>query len=1322
VDNNYIDPVLREKELDGYRSIAQKIRNRLQQLENASDKDRKRWIWELLQNAVDAANDQEVDIEVILGNDFVKFRHNGGVFTPRNVTNLVHQISSKEGTNSIGRFGTGFLTTHTLSRIVEVEGVFIPSNIVNENRDNYYKFNLILDRTGKTEGELVEGIASAWDKYKREEIATPDLSFWTSFNYVNADIEVAKETIKDFETYICYSLAFVKKIRSVKIINEIENETVSFKFSEEETISDFIKTVTFQKTINENSIDIDILLVENESISLAIEIDNSKYNQTLILPIAENIPRLFCAYPLIGSEQFYFPFVINSIKFNPTQERDNLYLKGETYQSKPNKDLLLQATELYKIATNYVTAQKWKDLYILAKHQLPHENDEFDAKWYIDKIQNAIREQLLSIPIVENSFGNFLPIVKNEKYQNVAYFPYNPIFELREQIWKFAIDLFPIQIPKIQHIHDWYEILWNKEKGLQATIDNLTYQISIKQNLRTLKTQLKNKEFPEIEWLNTFVKFVEENQPELLDKYAILPNQYGDFKLKKELNKDNQIPNELKCILRDLGDDCFEDLLDLKITNVNIENAVWSIHSIVPKINAIIDRNEFFRLDDQIYDLLIKNGVDKKLVDNLKTIIRFKVFNNKQKLISKIKNIIGNEFSKIDIPQNSIFARKHIIALMSLISDNSDNNNYRINLYQIIKDFNNSTPSILTIPNLPETTWQKADIWILKHIISEIQSFKTIDKLCEHLKQNISKEIDNNKTLEWLNNFFIFLLENEKLELLSEKAVYPNQLGIFRKKSELFQDLNIPKQFKDILENLEKKQETIPNIVGWRPILLHKEIIAFDEKDKLNTKTVKEISEKINNLLSEIDFKDNEESQNILFSLIGYTKETNYEIQEKIWQILRAFYYDRIPEEILNLENSNDFDWNLCFLNCIEILLLDVTNCKYVEAIDSKLTGATTAIDWLHNLIDFLQKDEEYKSFLNDDEFAVLPNQNGVLCPKSKLYSDDGTIDEELKEILRYLQPEWIDELLDKKIYLDLQNRTRSFDDIANEIDKVFKDLSGIDKEKNEFKNAFKILYNWIEEPTNTEKLKCFDWTYRNRHELFMSTIGDRREKDAVLSLAASGNAQIFSDIAKNERYSKADFEFIANNPDKIRRLRENQNSKEELTTKQNVREEQLEYINKKTGMNFKNFETIIETLKNVDVFENEPEEGSPQTQVGHSKYVDIQAIKRANEQAHISIIEYLDNQPEYNIKNGITEISKTIYKTWKKGIEIYIVTKSANNGIVYLKDDEIQILKKTDKKILFSELWVYKNGGIYEINIGNILEKWNTKTIKAEMFDFKKS
>ncbi|MFK7979094.1 MAG: ATP-binding protein [Saprospiraceae bacterium] len=188
------NPITREIQKDYNRAIAQKIRNRLQQLENANEKDKKRWIWELLQNANDTVTKNEtVDIEIIVGNNLVEFRHNGGYFSPRNITNLVHQISSKEGQDNIGRFGTGFLTTHTLSRIVEVSGIYTEEN-------TYYSFKIHLDRTGHTEPELVKCIEKTWETFDNELLTKKPLErVWTSFKYLKPNINIAKNTITNMD-------------------------------------------------------------------------------------------------------------------------------------------------------------------------------------------------------------------------------------------------------------------------------------------------------------------------------------------------------------------------------------------------------------------------------------------------------------------------------------------------------------------------------------------------------------------------------------------------------------------------------------------------------------------------------------------------------------------------------------------------------------------------------------------------------------------------------------------------------------------------------------------------------------------------------------------------------------------------------------------------------------------------------------------------------------------------------------------------------------------------------------------------------------------
>ena len=239
------DPILIEKELDGYRSIAQKIRNRLHQLDNANDKDKRRWVWELLQNAIDAGNNKPVDITIEINADYLSFQHNGGYFLPRSVTNLVHQISSKEGSESVGRFGTGFLTTHTLSRRVEVESFF-------ENNGAFYPFKLEMDRTGRTEDALVLGIERTWDLYKNapqsKELSIPNPS--TIFKYLEPNFDVAQQTLNDAIGFMPYCFAFVPLLNTFTVRN-INNTNISFKRSGEFKLGENLSILSFEKTEGE---------------------------------------------------------------------------------------------------------------------------------------------------------------------------------------------------------------------------------------------------------------------------------------------------------------------------------------------------------------------------------------------------------------------------------------------------------------------------------------------------------------------------------------------------------------------------------------------------------------------------------------------------------------------------------------------------------------------------------------------------------------------------------------------------------------------------------------------------------------------------------------------------------------------------------------------------------------------------------------------------------------------------------------------------------------------------------------------------------------
>ena len=118
-----------------YNEISAKIIDGLETLYGKYTSSSQRWIWELIQNAKDSSADSApVKIEIIINKDSLEFKHSGKPFTYENLISLVHQTSikkryddnAKEGDipPTTGKFGTGFISTHLLSRVVEIQGVF----------------------------------------------------------------------------------------------------------------------------------------------------------------------------------------------------------------------------------------------------------------------------------------------------------------------------------------------------------------------------------------------------------------------------------------------------------------------------------------------------------------------------------------------------------------------------------------------------------------------------------------------------------------------------------------------------------------------------------------------------------------------------------------------------------------------------------------------------------------------------------------------------------------------------------------------------------------------------------------------------------------------------------------------------------------------------------------------------------------------------------------------------------------------------------------------------------------------------------------------
>ncbi len=230
---------------NNYKLTADKILQLLSQIRGDRSASAKRWVWELLQNAKDVPNKfGKVSVEIeLVSKDTLKFRHNGDTFTTMNITGLIQQVSSKDSQNregQTGKFGTGFICTHLLSDIIDVEGVVTYMGV---NR----RFSIALDRSGYRSEDLLPRIESTLEELRHIETAysvvdnyeanRTEQSFDTVFTYHLTTEEKKKSAIEGLDDLInTLPITLVtqsKKIKQVRVINRLKGTNVIYTCNSE---------------------------------------------------------------------------------------------------------------------------------------------------------------------------------------------------------------------------------------------------------------------------------------------------------------------------------------------------------------------------------------------------------------------------------------------------------------------------------------------------------------------------------------------------------------------------------------------------------------------------------------------------------------------------------------------------------------------------------------------------------------------------------------------------------------------------------------------------------------------------------------------------------------------------------------------------------------------------------------------------------------------------------------------------------------------------------------------------------------------------------
>lgn len=605
---SYLETVQKSKNYNNYKLTADKVIQILSDVRNERTKSRRRWIWELMQNAKDVPNIYGgVTIEITLKENEFIFSHNGNPFRVENITGLIQQVSSGKPSDSTnkritGKFGTGFISTHLLSDTVRVKGIVEQNGLLPKT------FQFELNRKAEKSEDLISFIAEELDKIEKIE---DENIFPTRHNYHSQRKETDFDTVfiyplenpesreaaiigvEDLASTLPQTLFFVEELKKVIIKNEITGKQITYELFENNNDADFYFPV-IKETINGATQDLCFIQYKDDKLDLAIPINNHTERS---IKIIEKSARLYRDFPLVGTEHFYFPFILNGLNFFPTEKRDSVLLTDTASNSVlVNRDIFIHAINKAKLFVEWLKAKNIKNLSIIAQSRIPPALIEIEVvNWFKDNIQKPYRHFLIEQEIVETASEKI-------KIRNAVIPKFSGTKEQNDHFWDILNNYFGgNKICRKEHLSSWQDNLgieseietWGQ--NVFYTIEDLLREIQSKMTLDSIT--LQGSQQTNVQWLNSVYKFLIENELiKYFKEYKIIPTIKGTLKSLNDdiyIEKETKIPNEFISIFKSLKNEDWNDILiHRELIAIDNSHASKTVKDISDEINKILNYEE----------------------------------------------------------------------------------------------------------------------------------------------------------------------------------------------------------------------------------------------------------------------------------------------------------------------------------------------------------------------------------------------------------------------------------------------------------------------------------------------------------------------------------------------------------------------------------------------------------------------------------------------------------------------------------------------------------------------------------------------------------
>lgn len=933
------EEILRRAELESELSdLKQHADKMIRGFENFNDFSSNRAIWELVQNACDLTTECKVIIDY--RNNGFSFSHNGKPFTTNSLNSLIKQVSGKYGEEAdipeVGKYGTGFLTTHTFGRKFTI-------NSVMEAEGAYFKLeDFEIDRSPKEWKGLSENIRDQKKKVykiiKEGTIVPKPLEFKTTFTYVpntDQENEYVKESGHDLIDYVPLVLAINNRLKQVDIINEEGVET-TFICQSKVLVENELNINLFKTNIHKNGEELYLYSLIDEENEIEVILPINKKLELFEFP--ERIARLFLYYPLVGSEDFGLNFIINCNQFLPNEPRSGIHLNSNKDQVKDQEEA---NRNILKIASSLVFGFLKSNI-IKVENPLFYANVNFKRNSenallneYFDGLQEIWNEELKNLPIVETNDGF--------KEVSDVWFLDEELFldkEVVDDIYKL-VSIFYTNIPKKDKCQLWsnYVKEWDDDDVKFITHEDLVKAISDEDLVKFDRSNL----------INYYQSLISQDKASFFAEYELLPNLKGDFCYLNIL----MLPSSITPKLIDLGNILIPETIDKLIQ-----------HDFQFEFNL----EEFNRKD---YSTSVKNKLDEIEADEK---------------VCLPESFDKEIYSSLEMEEEEKMDFDFFEALINYckLSNNVESQSKPSQLLRLISGYYDLEQALVHLPNVSKTE-DNLEVRSSRKILVKI-FFNLLSKHNEDwVKENISLLMD-------VANCY----EDSLKEVYSDSSIYPNQIYQLKEAQELKRDIDILDEIKDLYNKVNGDVEIRKKLVfaGFNEFIDKDDFInnkylttqiedVFFETDildinehpfkdeilsiisKLNTKTYKELFHRLDDKKAKLmlDVVTNERTKDDIFSIVTLKEDK----LKQLGELVKNENFDEILNraEILALQDKNrkaDFQHKYEIGTNIERLIREKLSAELQDRVtfNNDEIIETTDIQGGQDIVVFLDKEPFY--------------------------------------------------------------------------------------------------------------------------------------------------------------------------------------------------------------------------------------------------------------------------------------------------------------------------------------------------------------------------